>query len=131
MTDPHRQFLPEELLVNVRLMDDQHAHLFAQLEALKELCIAQNALPQSEAEALYQTLVEHCDSEAGLAAAAGVDFTKHNQKHQAMLTGIRKMINKVLHERLDVFSLIRYVDYWFERHILEEDKHLAEALGQS
>ena len=131
MSDPHRQFLPAELLVNVGLMDDQHAHLFAQLEALKTLCIEQNALPQSEAEALYQTLVEHCDSEAALAAAAGVDFTTHNKKHQVMLTGIRKMINEVLHERLDVFSLIRYVDYWFERHILDEDKQLAEALGQS
>ena len=66
-------------------------------------------------------MVEHCDSEAGLAAAAGVDFTKHKQKHQAMNTGIHKMINEVLNERLDVFSLISYVDYWFERHILEED----------
>lgn len=128
MSDQHRQFLPEELLVSVPLMDDQHAHLFAQLEALKSLCIEQNALPQSEAEALYQTLVEHCESEAALAAAAGVNFSTHNQKHQAMLTGIRKMINEVLHERLDVFSLIRYVDYWFERHILDEDKHLGEAL---
>lgn len=128
MTDPHRHFLPAELVVNIALMDDQHAYLFARLEALKSLCIAQNALPKPEAEALYQTLVEHCDSEAALAKAAGLDFQQHDLKHRAMLAGIRKMINEVLHERLDVFSLIRYVDYWFERHILDEDKHLGAAL---
>ena len=31
----------------------------------------------------------------------------------------------------DVFGLIRYVEYWFERHITEEDKGLGESLRQS
>ena len=47
-----------------------------------------------------------------------------------MLRGIRKMLDDMEKPGADVFSLIRYVDYWFERHIQEEDRNLGINLKQ-
>lgn len=84
-----------------------------------------------EAEALYQTYRSSTVTARQTRRCRRLTSPEHNQKHQAMLAGVPQMIDEVLHERLDVLSLIRYVDYWFERHILDEDKHLAEALAHS
>lgn len=120
--------LPCALIVNVPEIDHQHDALFSELAALKSMSIEQNALPLERAEALFDLLVEHCATEERLAGEAGLDFRAHREKHERMLKGIRKMLNEVENEALDVFSLIRYVDYWFERHISEDDKDLAYAL---
>lgn len=120
--------LPRTLIINVPEVDRQHDELFRELATLKSMCIEQNALPLERAEALFDSLVEHCATEERLALDAGVDFRVHREKHGRMLKGIRKMLNEVEHEKLDVFTLIRYIDYWFERHISEEDKGLGIAL---
>lgn len=128
MLNSNSHFLPSNLIVGVDLMDEQHAYLFAELDALKRRCLEHNALPQDEAKALLEALEVHFSSEHGLADDVAADFSTHDRKHQAMIGGIRKMISEVLHERMDVFSLIRYIEYWFERHILDEDRPLAEAI---
>lgn len=120
--------LPRTLIVNVPEIDRQHDELFSELAALKSMSIEQNALPLARAEALFDLLVEHCATEERLALEAGLDFRTHRDKHARMLKGIRKMLDEVERETLDVFTLIRYVDYWFERHISEEDKDLGAAL---
>lgn len=120
--------LPRALIVNVAEIDRQHDGLFSELAALKAMCIEQNALPVARAEALFDLLVTHWATEEQLARDAGLDFRKHHEKHERMLKGIRKMLNEVEGEALDVFSLIRYIDYWFERHIADEDKDLGYAL---
>ena len=124
-------FLPEALHIDVPEIDNQHAALFARLANLKALCIAANALPVVEAEALMLALREHCATEERLATAAGLDFSLHAVKHGKMLKSIAKTLADVQAGKMDVFSLIRFVEYWFERHISEEDKSLGRHLQQA
>lgn len=123
-------YLPSALVIDVPEIDEQHAHLFEQLEEFKASCIEHNAYQADEAEALFATLTTHCQTEERLARQAGLDFRRHGEKHRVMLRGIRKMIDDMENPGADVFSLIRYVDYWFERHIQEEDRNLGVNLKQ-
>lgn len=117
-------FLPEALFIDVPEVDEQHATLFASLARLKDRCVELNCLPADDAAELIEALTVHCATEESLAIQAGLDFTIHAHKHLEMLKGIVKTVNEVQEGRMDVFSLIRYVEYWFERHIMEEDKGL-------
>lgn len=123
-------YLPSALVIDVQEIDEQHARLFEQLDAFKAACIERNAFLPDEAEALFATLMAHCQTEERLARQAGLDFGLHGEKHRVMLRGIRKMLNDMNNPGADVFSLIRYVDYWFERHIQEEDRKLGVDLKQ-
>lgn len=126
-------FLPDALIINVPEVDEQHAGLFARLAHLKHRCIETNCLPGEDAIGLLESLRIHCATEERLANQANVDFTAHAKKHQQMLKGIEKTLHDVRNGKTDIFSLIRYIEYWFERHINEEDKelgrHLQKALG--
>ena len=121
-------FLPEALVLKVPEIDCQHQALFAQLEEIKAICVEQNHLPIARAEALLLSLQEHFETEERLAIAAGYDFTEHAMKHEKMLSAIRNGIIKVNAGTKDVFGLLRYVEYWFERHIAEDDKTLGARL---
>jgi len=123
-------YLPSTLVVDFQEIDDQHAHLFEQLETFKASCIEHNAYQADEAEALFSALVVHCRTEERLAGEAGLDFRRHGEKHRVMLRSIRKMLDDMENPGADVFSLIRYVEYWFERHIQEEDRNLGINLKQ-
>lgn len=123
-------YLPSTLVIDIQEIDDQHAHLFEQLEVFKASCIEHNAYQSDEAEALFSTLVVHCQTEERLAGEAGLDFRRHGEKHRVMLRSIRKMLDDMENPDADVFSLIRYIDYWFERHIQEEDRNLGINLKQ-
>ena len=123
-------YLPSTLVIDVPEIDEQHAHLFEQLETFKLSCIDHNAYQADEAEALFATLEAHCRTEEQLARQSGLDFRRHGEKHRLMLRSIRKMLDDMESPGADVFSLIRYVDYWFERHIQEEDRNLGVNLRQ-
>ena len=123
-------FLPCALIVNIPEIDDQHADLFARLSKLKDICIEANTLPAGEAESILETLRVHCATEERLAKESGLVFTEHAKKHKDMLTAITKAIKEVQEGKTDVFSVLRYVEYWFERHITEEDQNLARNLQQ-
>ncbi len=124
-------YLPGALLINVPEIDAQHADLFERLASLKISCIEHNAYMQEEADELFVTLVEHCETEERLAREAGVDFRRHGEKHLAMLHGIRKRLDEMEHPEADVYGVIRYIEYWLERHIREEDTLLGKSLGAS
>lgn len=124
-------YLPEALVVNVAQMDDQHAGLFSVLAELKSLSFERQSLPLAELEALLVALRTHFATEARFAVDAGLDFSAHALKHQKMLRGIEHMAEQVRQGEVDIFSLIKYIEYWFERHILDEDRHLAFNLQQS
>ena len=121
-------FLPCTLVVDVVEMDHQHADLFACLERVKARCIECNTACLDELESLYRWLGAHCRSEERLARQIGFDFSHHAGSHGEMLRGIRRMLDEVGGGKRDVFSLLRYIDYWFECHIEQEDKPLAEAV---
>lgn len=131
MNDQIAVFLPDSLVINVPEIDEQHAELFAGLARLKSLCIEANCLPSDQAEALLETLRIHCSTEEAFAERAGLDFTVHAAKHRAMLKGIEKTLAQVRQERMDIYSLLRYIEYWFERHIREEDIELGLELQQT
>ncbi|MDP3539751.1 MAG: hemerythrin family protein [Azonexus sp.] len=124
-------FLPDALMINVPEVDEQHAALFARLARLKHRCIETNCLPDDDATTLLESLRIHCATEERLANQAGVSFTTHAKKHQQMLKGIEKTLHDVRNEKTDIFSLIRYIEYWFERHIIEEDKDLGRNLQKA
>lgn len=123
-------YLPEALFIDVPMIDDQHARLFRQLAELKALCVEKNELPSKEAQGLYSLLREHCATEERLASEAELNFSDHAIKHQQMLDSVGKALSEVAEERMDAFSMIRYLEYWFERHIREEDKNLGLNLQQ-
>jgi len=123
-------FLPNNLIVNIEEIDDQHAALFSRLAALKMFCIENNDLPLAESEELLATLRIHCATEERLAEECGLNFAIHGRKHQKMLAAISKALEEVGEGRIDVFSVLRYIEYWFERHISEEDLNLGRDLQQ-
>jgi len=121
-------FLPDLLIINVPEIDEQHAELFARLESLKNICVESNTLPYDQALALLDALRHHYQTEESMARQAAVDFVLHAGKHAAMLKAISKTVRDVHEGRTDAFSLIRYIEYWFERHIQEEDQSLGRHL---
>lgn len=124
-------YLPEALVINVPEIDEQHAGLFAGLAHLKDRCVESNCLPPDDAVKLLESLRIHCATEEALAEQARLEFAAHAAKHQQMLKGIAKTIDEVLEGRMDAFSLIRYLEYWFERHIREEDLGLGLSLQKA
>jgi hemerythrin-like metal-binding protein len=129
MNEDALRFLPLALHIGIEEIDAQHAELFGHLVRLKRLCLNINRLPANEADALIARLRKHFATEAHYAAEAGVDFTDHTVRHQAMLEQVAKALKGASAANVDVFGVLRYVEYWFERHIAHEDRELADTLA--
>lgn len=121
-------YLPSSLIIDIEEIDTQHANLFFRLAGLKMLCIETNEFPSDAASTLLEILGEHCATEERLASISGVDFSAHAVKHKKMLVAINKAVDEIHEHKIDVFSVLRYIEYWFERHIAEEDLHLGNKL---
>jgi hemerythrin-like metal-binding protein len=128
MNEDTLRFLPASLHIGVEEIDAQHADLFGHLVRLKRLCLNINRLPANEADALIARLRKHFSTEAHYAAEAGIDFTAHTIRHQTMLEQVTKALKGASAANADVFGVLRYVEYWFERHIANEDQELADKL---
>lgn len=129
MNEDALRFLPLALHIGIEEIDAQHAELFGHLVRLKRLCLNINRLPANEADALIARLRKHFATEAHYAAEAGVDFAAHTVRHQTMLEQVAKALKGASSANVDVFGVLRYVEYWFERHIAHEDRELADALA--
>lgn len=125
------RYLPDALVVDVNEIDEQHAGLFQRLAQLKQHCIEFNTVPDDEFEGLLQALRDHFATEAHFAAQAGMNFASHSTKHQKMIKGIQRAADQVRGGTMDIFGLIKFIEYWFERHILDEDKDLAFNIQQT
>jgi len=130
MSEDTLRFLPVSLHLGIEEIDAQHAELFGHLVRLKRLCLNINRLPANEADALIARLRKHFSTEAHYAAEAGVDFATHATRHQTMLDQVTKALKGASAANTDVFGVLRYVEYWFERHIAHEDQELADKLAQ-
>ncbi len=115
-------FLPDALVLGVPEIDSEHAQIFEHLVALKAQHIETNSFPAASADQLVAALRSHFATEERLARTAGLDFAAHADKHQRMLGLVELNLGKVRDGGTDIFSLYRYLGYWFERHIEEEDK---------
>lgn len=123
--------LPQNLLTNISVVDSEHNELFVFLEGFKEYCFGAQDIPQSKRDTLYQMLVSHFETESQLAHAAGVDFSYHETAHLKVLDVVSKTLNQMSSNNSDLYSLIRYIGYWFEQHILDFDLRFALNVTQS
>lgn len=125
------RFLPTELLIGVPEIDAEHEALFARLASLKAFCLENKQLPMAQADGLLTAMREHYLTEERLASGKMMDFSEHARQHQVVLLAVTKTLNEVVEGRANVFSLLRYLEYWFERHIAEEDMLLGLRLHSS
>lgn len=117
--------LPEQLILGIPEVDVQHDSIFCRIENLKFLCLETNALCPSGMAGLLAYLDEHFRTEERIARMAGIDFAKHAGQHTKTLLVLSGWSQQVLSGRYDLFSFLRYLEVWFERHIREEDTPFA------
>ncbi len=124
----HGVLLPEALMLGLPEVDAQHEGVFWRIERMKFDSIEQNGLPKARLDDLLDYLALHFRTEEALAEAAGLPFDNHFASHQHTLDMLRRWGDRVLAGELDVFGFLRYLEIWFERHILHEDLPFAREL---
>ncbi|MEF8698020.1 MAG: hemerythrin family protein [Candidatus Accumulibacter sp. UW26] len=122
--------LPEALLIDLPEIDAQHEEIFCRIEALKETCFGSGPVSLDEFDSLLNFLDYHFASEERIAREVGADFVVHAVVHQENLQALRKAFVEVRDGARDVHSFLRYAEYWFERHITEEDKPFADSVRE-
>jgi len=120
--------LPEALLVGQPEVDAQHEEIFVRIESLKALCVDSDALPLARFDDLLALFAEHFATEERIARAAGLEFSQHARTHRANLQVIARALAEVRQGVRDVHSFLRYVEFWFERHIVQDDQPFAASL---
>lgn len=120
--------LPEFLLVDWLELDLQHEDLFCRIESLKTLCFESEEAPLLEFERLLGFFKKHFSTEEALANEAGLDFSRHARIHQNSLLSLSRALAEVGEGARDRHSFLRYVEFWLERHIRQEDKPFADEL---
>lgn len=120
--------LPELLILGVPHVDAQHESLFCCIENLKYQCLESNELHQTLFNALLDDLREHFHTEEVIARTARIDFDEHAEIHRQTLNTLNTWGELVLSGQRDIFSFLRYLEVWFERHIREEDQPFANQL---
>ncbi|PKO35345.1 MAG: hemerythrin [Betaproteobacteria bacterium HGW-Betaproteobacteria-7] len=122
--------LPELLVLDIPEVDAQHEAIFYRIENLKYHCIEHNELPEAVVGDLLAFLSEHFATEERMAAALQLEFTEHARMHRETLTTLGGWVRVVVSGQRDVFSFLRYLEIWFERHIREEDQPFADELHE-
>lgn len=120
--------LPEALLIDLPEIDAQHEEIFRRIEALKAACIGSGPVSFDDFHALLEYLRHHFATEESVAQQVGADFASHAQVHRQNLRALRKAFAEVRAGARDVHSFLRYAEYWFERHISQEDRPFAAAV---
>lgn len=124
------KFVPETLVLDVPEIDTEHEAIFHLLACLKASHLEAKPLDTRLAEQMLAELREHFATEERLAREAHQDFRAHTQKHEELLQLVGKLLAMTLEGQGNVFCLLRYVEYWCERHIGEEDRHLVSRLDR-
>ena len=114
--------LPESLLVDLPEIDAQHEEIFNRIESLKSACFESTLTPIDEFESLLAYFAFHFATEERLADAVGLDFVEHARIHAETLALLRKALDELIRSGRDAHSFLRYCEYWFERHISEDDR---------
>lgn len=126
-----RSLLPEALLVDLPEIDAQHEDIFSRIESLKVACFESDYVPIDEFHALLDVFEQHFATEERIAAEAGLDFADHAKIHANTLRLLWKAFGDVINGGHDAHSFLRFTEYWFERHIREDDQAFAAALQSS
>jgi hemerythrin len=128
MEYPLTGLLPTALLIDLPEIDVQHEEIFRRIETLKNSSFGSGPVSLDEFHSLLDYLEWHFASEERLARQLGVDFADHTSAHDENLRTLRKALAAVQDGSQDVHSFLRYTEYWFERHINDEDKPFAARL---
>lgn len=120
--------LPEALQVDHPELDPQHEEIFVLIESLKTHCFDEGGLPDAQFERLLNRFEQHFSTEERIAEAAGLEFAQHARVHRTQLRTMRRALEEVLAGVRDVHSFLRFVEFWFERHIQQEDQPFVEML---
>ena len=128
MDMPLTGLLPDVLVIDLPEVDAQHEEIFGRIEALKSACIESGDVPIEELESLSTCFVEHFATEERIAEQAGLDFSEHIKIHRMNLRVFRRAIEELRSGVRDGYSFMRYMELWFERHILEYDQPFAASL---
>ena len=120
--------LPEALLIDLPEIDIQHEEIFRRVESLKVACYGSGPAPFDGFQSLLDYVQHHFATEERVAREAGAEFVEHARVHRENLRVLRRALGEVKHGKRDVHSFLRYAEYWFERHINEEDKPFAASV---
>ena len=120
--------LPEALRIDLPEIDAQHEEIFQRIESLKTVCFDSAPPPLEDFDSLLDYVKFHFATEERVAGESRVDFVDHGRVHRKNLSALRKAFSQVRHGKRDVHSFLRYAEYWFERHIAEEDKPFAASV---
>ncbi|EXI64076.1 MAG: cation-binding hemerythrin HHE family protein [Candidatus Accumulibacter adjunctus] len=123
--------LPAQLVVDLPEIDAQHEEIFCRIESLKTACFESGHVPVAEFEALLDYFTMHFATEERLADEAGLDFVDHARIHDDTLRLLRRALTEVIRGARDAHSFLRYCEYWFERHISEDDRLFINNLQSS
>lgn len=121
-------FLPEGLLVDFPLIDVQHDGIFRGLQTLKVLCVDGGNALSKEFDAVVDLFADHFATEERLAAEAGLDFCEHARIHRETLRLLRRASADAVMAATGGHALLRYCEYWFERHINQTDRYFVQDL---
>lgn len=114
--------LPEALLVDLPEIDAQHEEIFHRIESLKTACFEISYVPIDEFDALLECFAMHFATEERIAEEAGLEFAKHTKVHEDTLRMLRRALAELRSKGRDAHAFLRYCEYWFERHIAEDDR---------
>jgi hemerythrin-like metal-binding protein len=131
MSSYQYSMLPQNLRTNIHEIDYEHNELFVFLEGFKRYCFASDPLPQAKRDALLQMLASHFETEDNFAKNADIEFSHHERAHINMLDVVLKSLNQMSTKNSDLYGLIRYINYWFEKHILMFDLSLAQNITKT
>lgn len=114
--------LPEALMIGQPEVDAQHEEIFIRIESLKIACFEGDAPGIEVFDDLLVFLGHHFATEERIAQETGLEFSQHAKAHHDSLYMLGRVLGEVRDRAYDIYAFLRYLEFWFERHILEEDK---------
>ncbi|MEF8717979.1 MAG: hemerythrin [Candidatus Accumulibacter necessarius] len=120
--------LPEALLIDLPEIDVQHEEIFRRIEALKKPCFGSGPSPSKNSTACLTIWNITSPAKSELRENSASDFVDHAECTDENLQALRKAFAEVHDGARDVHSFLRYAEYWFERHITDEDKPFAASV---
>lgn len=125
MKAPYFQWDDGRFSVRVKLIDDQHRKLFADINTLIQMLDTRVEL--SELEAVVDNLIDyigyHFSTEEKL-LAKHPDFVAHHGKHQDFTNKTREIERQLLAAKPEetATSLYLFLGEWLQHHIQTEDR---------
>jgi hemerythrin-like metal-binding protein len=116
------RLLPQTLVIDQFELDAQHEQIFTRIESLKIACVEGGNPGLDVFDDLLLFLGQHFATEERIAQEASLEFSSHAKTHRDSFYMLSKALDEVRRGASDEYSFLRFIEYWFERHILTEDK---------